>query len=527
MAYLLRLFVCLATTNQPDTPLLFNSLNTRFGYNSLRNGTPYKNFRGGHESQLTLKANVKDKEGADEEVYYNIALYKGRNHGNIGCERSGDYLRLGASVTDPINLFSIYVPGLAGVPQVEELRAKAIVRKGVASGDANLYLRNIIYYIKEENKLKELNEWLSSVFYNATVSVQFSEASDSYINVKVRVDGKTVPLELAGTGILQILQIISYVTYFNPKLLLLDEPDSHLHPNNQVVLTEVLQRISEETATQIILCTHSRHIVDTLFSQANFIWMKNGSVQEQGTEIQKLPILLDMGALDDFDKLKAGIIKSVILTEDRNTKFIELMLEANGFNIDEHLIYSYKTSSNLEGASLFVDFLRDVANGCKVIIHRDRDFMTEAEVDRIKDRIISANALPYITKGSDIESYFTSPEHISYCIEEDLDCVAGWLDDLAQTNHIEVQHQFTRKRDDIKNIMYRGNTQDCPDTLVLMGTDVPLAPEKRKGKYMLKRIRGQMHEKFKKSPNIIKSSEHIRDNTLQELLRQIEETKYA
>jgi di/tricarboxylate transporter len=28
------LFVCLATTNQPDTPLLFNSSNTRSGYNS-------------------------------------------------------------------------------------------------------------------------------------------------------------------------------------------------------------------------------------------------------------------------------------------------------------------------------------------------------------------------------------------------------------------------------------------------------------------------------------------------------------
>jgi hypothetical protein len=38
VAYLLRLVHCLATTNQPDTPLLFNSSNTTFGYNSA--GTP-------------------------------------------------------------------------------------------------------------------------------------------------------------------------------------------------------------------------------------------------------------------------------------------------------------------------------------------------------------------------------------------------------------------------------------------------------------------------------------------------------
>ncbi len=235
-------------------------------FSILRNGTPYKNFRGDNESKLILKAKTIGNEDVEEEVSYSISLYKGRNHGNIGCERSGNYQKLGASITDPSSLFSIYVPGLAGVPQTEELRAQAIVRKGVASGDANLYLRNVIYYIKKEGKLNQLNDWFSSIFNNATVTVIFNESKDSYINVKVRVDGKTVPLELAGTGILQILQIISYVTYFNPSLLLLDEPDSHLHPNNQAVLSEVLQRISEETETQIILCTHSRHIVDSLRS---------------------------------------------------------------------------------------------------------------------------------------------------------------------------------------------------------------------------------------------------------------------
>lgn len=491
-------------------------------FSILRNGTPYKNFRGDNESQLTLKAKVKNKEDVIEDVSYKITLYKGRNHGNIGCERSGDYPRLGASVTDPSSLFSIYVPGLAGVPQVEELRAKTIVRKGVASGDANLYLRNILYYIKKEKKLRELNNWFSSIFENAAVYVQFNEDTDNYINVKVRIDGKTVPLELAGTGVLQILQIISYVTYFNPKLLLLDEPDSHLHPNNQAILAEVLQRISEETATQIILCTHSKHIVDALYGQANFIWLKDGVVHEQGPEIEKLPILLDIGALDDFDKLKNGQIKSVILTEDRNTKYLEVLLKANGFALNEHLIYSYKTSSNLEGAALFVDFLHDVANGCKVVIHRDRDFMTDDEAERIRRRIESASALPFITKGSDIESYYVCSEHVSQCIEEDLAIVNEWIDELAESNHVEVQHQFTRKRDEIKNKMYRGNPQDCPDTLGLMGVGIPLSNEKRKGKYMIKKIRGQLGNRFGKSPDIIIPTEHLHDNVLVELLQAIE-----
>lgn len=495
--------------------------NPTHDFSILRNGTPYKNFRGDNESLLTLKAKVPANEGV-EETSYKIALYKGRNHGNIGCERTGDYIRLGSSVTDASNLFSIYVPGLAGIPQMEELRAQAIVRRGVASGDANLYLRNIIYYIKKAKKLKELNEWFSSVFDNATVTVIFNESTDSHVVVKVRVDGKTVPLELAGTGILQVLQIISYVTYFNPKLLLLDEPDSHLHPNNQAILAEVLQRISEETSTQIILCTHSRHIVDALYGQANFIWMRDGLIHEQGLEIEKLPILLDIGALDDFDKLKAGEIKSVILTEDRNTKYLEILLSGNNFNLQEHLVYSYKTSSNLEGASLFVDFLKDVANGCKVVIHRDRDFMTNDEAEHISDRIREAGAIPFITTGSDIESYFSTPAHIAYCIEEDIDEVTDWINNLAEINHVKVQHQFTRKRDDIRIKLYRSKPNDFPDTLDLMGNDIPLSPDKRKGKFMIKKIRGDVGKKYGKQPEIVKISEHLHDKTLIDILQEIE-----
>lgn len=38
---------------------------------------------------------------------------------------------------------------------------------------------------------------------------------------------------MAGTGFLQVAQIFAYLLHFKPKLLLIDEPDSHLHPGTQ------------------------------------------------------------------------------------------------------------------------------------------------------------------------------------------------------------------------------------------------------------------------------------------------------
>lgn len=481
--------------------------NPTHDFTQLKNGTPYKNFGEDNNSLLTIIACNEDN---DVQASYEISLNKGRNHGNIGCRRSGDQA-LGLLITDPNNLFSIYVPGLAGIPQSEELRSKAIVRRGVASGDANLYLRNVIFYISKKDKLDTLNESLDSVFPGMTLSITFDEEKDTSLIVNVHVDGKSTPLELVGTGVLQIIQILSYITYFNPKLLLLDEPDSHLHPNNQTILAHILKDIADSTNTQVLLCTHSRHIIDALYSEANFIWMKDGTVQEQGHTINRLPLLMDIGALDDFDKFRQGELKAVILTEDRDISYLKKLLLANGFNLTEILIYTYKTSSNLEQVSMFVEFIKEVANDCKVVVHRDRDFMTYNEVEIITKKIIDSNAIPFITKYSDIEGYFTKIEHLSQLIGVSDIEVKEWINQIAIMNHIEIQHHFTRKRDEIKNKLYnRKKMNTCPDTLELMGTQVPLSEDKRKGKYMIKKIRGGLHSQFNKEIDITALTSYLK-----------------
>lgn len=485
-------------------------------FSVLRNGSPYLNQEGTGNSSLALFIDVSRDNGALDESSYTITLYKGRNHGNIGCNREGDHTRIGGEVTESENLYSIYVPGLAGIAQQEELRAKSIVRRGVASGDANLYLRNIIFYIKRAGKLATLNSYLSAIFSGVSVDVAFDENKDQRLNVFIRNGAAKHPLELSGTGLLQILQIYSYVTYFSPKLLLLDEPDSHLHPDNQAQMCQAIERISQATGCQIILCTHSRHVVEEFYGSANFVWLKDGLIQEQGPEIDKLPLLLDLGALDSFDKLRSGQVKLLVLTEDRERSFLSFLLEQNGFRMGEVLIYSYKTSSNLEGAVLFVDFLTEMAPTCKVMIHRDRDFMTNEEVEVIKRNIASSGAIPFITDGSDIESYLISDAHISHIVSVAVDEVRAWKADLATANHVELQMQFTRKRDDIKYKMYRDSRNSCPETMALLGASVPLTEENRKGKFMLKKVNGAMQSRFGrvinlKSPSPALSCQTLRD----------------
>ena len=517
--------ITVATTSRQQAQTTFASdllpYNPTPDFSVLRNGTPYLNHTGAGNSKLVIHANAVKEDGTKEDTIYSITLYKGRNHGNIGCNRDGDYIRLGSEITDPNNLYSIYVPGLAGIAQQEELRAKAIIKRGTASGDANLYLRNIIFYIKQENKLAELNQHLSKIFPDVSIDVNFDENKDHRLNVNVTTPQGTHPIELSGTGLLQALQIYSYITYFSPKLLLLDEPDSHLHPDNQAELCQAIIQITQSTSCQIILCTHSRHVVDEFNGSANFIWLKSGAVQEQGIDIPKLPLLLDLGALDSFDKLRAGKIKLLVLTEDRDRQYIKYLLLQNGFLMNETLIYSYKTSSNLEGAVLFVDFLKEMAPECKVVIHRDRDFMTQTEVERVCQSITKADAIPFITQGSDIESYFVTGEHLKIVCSLPAQDITDWLNSIAYENHNDLQHQFTRKRDEIKNKMYRNNRDDCPNTRELIGDQIPLVEEKRKGKFMLRKIRETMRKRLGQTVNLQSPTQALICATLQQIKAEV------
>lgn len=479
---------------------------------NLRHGAPYKNQS--NFGYLRIYA-----EDGEDELSSTIKIYRGRNEGNVGCELSGSVV-LRQIIAGNLKPFSIYVPGLSGIPQVEEFRTESIVRRGVASGDANLYLRNVIHLIERKGRLGELRSLMRTLFPEIYISVSFDPEKDLYIDVRVSVTGsygKQVPLELVGTGVQQALQILSYVVLFQPYTLLLDEPDSHLHPNNQGLLAKVMLAIASETETNIIATTHSRHLVDALYDESNIVWLKEGVVFQQGDDIGRIPLLMDIGALDSFERLRDGALNWVFLTEDANMELIDKLAASAGYPEDEYVVYSYKTSTNMQSALLLSEFIGEIAPNTKIIVHRDQDFMTDDEEQWIAKLIEDCGAIPFITEGSDIESYYIDPEHLADLLEEETDQIIIWQNELAQENHNELIHKFSRKRDELK-YLYKKKDGNLPDTLGLIGNDNPLPSDKRVGKFMLRKIRSNMHDRFGKTVDIRKQTEFLRSAKLKEIL---------
>lgn len=391
--------------------------------------------------------------GSDELKDFTIKLRRGKN-ANISMtfdanssffERAGDF-------TKP---YSVFVPGLAGVPLREELRTPSIVANGIAQGDSNVYLRNVLFRIlKNPAQLARFHEVIGSVFPGLSISSSFDPNIHLFIDLSVTLDGADVPLELVGTGCLQALQLVAYVTAYNPALLLLDEPDAHLHPSNQRLLARTLQKISEDTDTKILLATHSRHLFDVLtdHEETQVIWLKNGEKQAESDKLS-LSVLMDLGALDSFELFQSGQRRLVLLTEDSKSPKLKLLLQQNGLEEKDYFLQPLHGVDNLSAAIPVADFFTRQGENCSVLIHRDGDGMTEGERTwwlQNEASKLPTRSFSFLTPLTDVEHSFCTSEHIAAVYGISIEQAEALVQQAIAAQQPKFVMEYTNKRNTLK-----------------------------------------------------------------------------
>ena len=381
---------------------------TQLVYSPLRD--VYALAPGGTLKEDVSKAIVITFESGSEHTT-KVIVRKGRNK-NILTELIGEYL--GKKLQNMEEPFSIYVPGLAGIPAFEEYKSSGIVKRAAARGDANNVFRNVLWLLKQDTeKWQQFIDDFNHIFPEIEIDVDFVPDRDEHINATIVLNNQKLPIDAAGTGVLQAIQILSYINVYRPKVLILDEPDAHLHPNNQRILAQILTQLTTERDLQIILSTHSRHLLDELSSTAKLFWIRDGmKVNEDSYD--EVKVLLDLGALDRGDKLQRGNIKAIILTEDTNTKPLEILLKSSGFRMDEVEIWSYHGCTKIDTALTLAAFIRKHAPSTNIVLHRDRDYLSDDEVSDLSERLTKKGISVFITAGTDTESHFICAKHINH-----------------------------------------------------------------------------------------------------------------
>jgi ABC-type cobalamin/Fe3+-siderophores transport system ATPase subunit len=454
----------------------------------------------------------------DDGARCTVGLRRGRNR-NIAVVIQGR--ELGEKLMSLENPYTIYAPGLAGIARTESFVSRGVVQRVVARGDANLVLRNVLLMLSRDDEawasfLADMN----SIFPGLRVTVGFDERTDEHISVSFTMTGagwRSYPIDAAGTSILQTSQILAYIGLFRPKVLILDEPDSHLHPNNQRALCDLVFRLASERGFQALISTHSRHVLDAMRGRGKLVWLSKGQVVEQ-QDVKTTAVLLDLGALDSVDYFADDALKCVIATEDSDTEPLKALLWSNGFREDDTEIATYTGCSNVEAALVLGGFLKDRAPNLSLIVHRDSDYMSAAAGTAFSDRLSSVGITPFLTELSDVEGYFLNSEHLASCNAGlSVERAQQIIDEATEQTSTESIRSIVNHRTEqaFRNRRAGAGAPDHGEISTSAHADYEANPSQlRRGKRVIGRVAALLQAELGHNPSIFSPSPFLRSDSL-------------
>jgi energy-coupling factor transporter ATP-binding protein EcfA2 len=376
-------------------------------------------------------------------------------------------------------------------------------------------LRNILYRLWGTPVWKDFLDDLHDVFPQFQLQVAFDDKIDEWIEVGFRVGaGEWIPLELAGTGVLQAIQILSYIHRFAPPIVVLDEPDSHLHPNNQRLMCGLLRRLTDEGVTQVLLTTHSRHVVDAVGSPSRFLWVRNGHVDVAGPD-DEIGVLLDIGALDIKERAAQPGTRAVVFTEDENTVPLGLVLQASGFVDADVAVLPYYGVTGLKQLRPLVNVIKSSNPKAKIIVHRDRDLMTPDEVEDWKTGVRALGAEPFVTKGVDVESYFIDVRHLAALNPDSTEeGLSNLIDRVLESMKPDLVAAYVNGRTELERKAGTFGSVNPGKLAVDANANVLSNPRRYAGKKALKAIRSVFRDEHTMNLRTDRVTNHLLDEDL-------------
>ncbi|WP_332737604.1 ATP-dependent nuclease [Flavihumibacter sp.] len=156
-------------------------------------------------------------------------------------------------------------------------------------------------------------------------------------------------------------------------IIVIEEPESFLHPSAQAEFGRVLQDLAFEFKIQIIVATHSPYLLSHKEPSANILLQKNLSATVKGSEIVNTsgdkwyePFALSLGISgDDFGPLKSTIFSGssdIILVEGESDKeYFELLKDEKHGNCRLNFngeIFPYGGAGNIKN-NILLRFIKE------------------------------------------------------------------------------------------------------------------------------------------------------------------------
>ncbi len=160
----------------------------------------------------------------------------------------------------------VYIPSFSGIETEEKVHTPEYQDWLIGQGKPGDIIRNLLVEThSNESAWKSLCADVETMFGYHLLEPR--SAGRPFILCEYRPDipkkrGPKLDIASAGSGFLQALLLLSFFYARPSTILLIDEPDAHMHVILQKQIFDHLRKVAAEKKCQIILATHSEVLID-------------------------------------------------------------------------------------------------------------------------------------------------------------------------------------------------------------------------------------------------------------------------
>lgn len=177
-------------------------------------------------------------------------------------------------------LTTVYIPPLSGLDRQEPPYDFSHIPAQLARSQGGRVLRNMLAAVSQDGtKWKELQSVVQS-FFGYQLATPSKGTLGVFASYRHSAQDSLYDLSSAASGFLQTLMIYTALLYGGASVLLVDEPDAHLHILLQEKIYRSLRDYATKTKSQLIIATHSEKLINAVDQESLRLLTKAGRMQK-------------------------------------------------------------------------------------------------------------------------------------------------------------------------------------------------------------------------------------------------------